>query len=52
MVADLIGANLQMPEGDGAQSINVEDLATRADIERNEDPRSLYDALRPVRELV
>ncbi len=52
VVADLIGANLQMPEDDGAQSIKIEDLAIRADVARNEDPRSLYDAFRPVRELV
>lgn len=50
VVSDLIGANLQMPEQDAADIVAVEDLAHQADLERDEeDPRSLYDAFRPVR---
>jgi hypothetical protein len=50
VVSDLIGANLQMPDEDDAV-LAVEDLAKAADVERD-DPRTLYDAFRPVRDFV
>ena len=52
VVSDLIGANLQMPDQPTADVLDVEDLARQADIEREDDPRSLYDAFRPVRDFV
>jgi len=51
VVSDLIGANLQMPDQDGGEALSAEELADAADLER-EDPRSMYDAFRPVRALV
>ncbi len=57
LVSDLIGANLQMPEvqipeEDDPDVLPVEELARAADIDRKEDPLTLYDAFRPVRDLV
>ncbi len=51
LVADLIGANLQLPEGDSDARIAVEDLARQTNVER-EDPADIYDAFRPIRALV
>jgi hypothetical protein len=52
VVAELIGANLEMPEDDTTSVIDVQDLAETASVARLSDTSDLYDAFRPIRELI
>ena len=51
VVADLIGANLSLPDDDDAP-LDIEDLAATTSAEHADDPAELYDAFRPVRQLI
>jgi hypothetical protein len=53
VVADLIGANLQLPDDDDASEVvRVEEIVRRVDEQRAEGVSTLYDAFRPVRALI